>query len=418
MEACRGHDSPRPPRALDDSPAIAKSFAGVHALVDGALELARRRSHGADRRERRRQVDAGQDPHRPLRARRRHDPHRRRAGAPALDAGRHAASASPRSIRKRPCSTIFPSPRTSSCRTRPLTRFGLSTGGDERPRPGALAELEADLDPTTPLRSLSIAQKHLVQIARALSHRGARRHHGRADRRPLPPRDGGPLPHRRAAESATAGRCCSSATSSRRSSASRTAISCSGTAPRSGTARWPPRRTDELIRLMVGRPVDQIFPKADVGVGARPCASKASRIRPNSTDISFAVRRGEILGVYGLVGSGRSEVMQAVFGLTAPSARPRLRRRRAVAIRRPADADPRRHRLRAGGPAGTGRGPEDFDRREHRPAVASRVSRARLPRPQPRVRSGAALRRRLAYPHGRTRPAGRGRFPAATSRRS
>ncbi|MBV8402073.1 MAG: ATP-binding cassette domain-containing protein, partial [Acetobacteraceae bacterium] len=36
-------------------------------------------------------------------------------------------------------------------------------------------------------------------------------------------------------------------------------------------------------------------------------------------DISFTLRKGEILGFYGLVGAGRSEVTQALFGLTRPS---------------------------------------------------------------------------------------------------
>ncbi len=55
-------------------------------------------------------------------------------------------------------------------------------------------------------------------------------------------------------------------------------------------------------------------------------------------DISFALRRGEILGFYGLVGAGRSEVMQAIFGITHPT-RGHLRvGGREVAITNPQDA--------------------------------------------------------------------------------
>ena len=80
---------------------------------------------GADRRERRGQVDAGQDPDRHLPARRRRDPRRRRR--PSNFPSAHAAfePASPRSTRKPCCSTNCRSPRTSSSATRRARRFGL-----------------------------------------------------------------------------------------------------------------------------------------------------------------------------------------------------------------------------------------------------------------------------------------------------
>jgi rhamnose transport system ATP-binding protein len=55
-------------------------------------------------------------------------------------------------------------------------------------------------------------------------------------------------------------------------------------------------------------------------------------------NISFDVRRGEILGFYGLIGAGRSEVMQTLFGLTAPSRGEVALDGRALAIRSPDDA--------------------------------------------------------------------------------
>jgi rhamnose transport system ATP-binding protein len=54
-------------------------------------------------------------------------------------------------------------------------------------------------------------------------------------------------------------------------------------------------------------------------------------------DVSFTLRRGEILGFYGLVGAGRSEVMQALFGLTQ-ACRHGAPRRQAARHHRPADA--------------------------------------------------------------------------------
>jgi rhamnose transport system ATP-binding protein len=73
----------------------------------------------------------------------------------------------------------------------------------------------------------------------------------------------------------------------------------------------------ELVSLMVGRAVHQAYPKADVEIGA-PLLEVENFCHPTEFDkVSFTLRRGEILGFYGLVGAGRSEVMQGLFGLTA-----------------------------------------------------------------------------------------------------
>jgi len=66
---------------------------------------------------------------------------------------------------------------------------------------------------------------------------------------------------------------------------------------------------------MVGRSVEQNFPKVPVDIGAEVLRVENFSRTPEFRDINFSVRRGEILGIYGLVGAGRSEVMQALFGL-------------------------------------------------------------------------------------------------------
>jgi rhamnose transport system ATP-binding protein len=75
----------------------------------------------------------------------------------------------------------------------------------------------------------------------------------------------------------------------------------------------------QLVQMMVGRPVDQIFPERVRNVG-EPVLKVAGYSHPTEfADIGFTLHRGEILGFYGLVGAGRSEVMQALFGITVPA---------------------------------------------------------------------------------------------------
>jgi ribose transport system ATP-binding protein len=81
------------------------------------------------------------------------------------------------------------------------------------------------------------------------------------------------------------------------------------TLPMAGTT---PR---DLIRLMVGRELTQQFPDRPHNPGAVALQVSALNRRGMLHDISFAVRRGEILGIAGLVGAGRTELARAIFGI-------------------------------------------------------------------------------------------------------
>ena len=82
--------------------------------------------------------------------------------------------------------------------------------------------------------------------------------------------------------------------------------------------RFPKSTThDELIRLMVGRSVQVLVEKpASPTFGAVRLAAHGLTAKGRFADISFALRAGEIVGMAGLVGAGRSDVAQALFGLT------------------------------------------------------------------------------------------------------
>jgi ribose transport system ATP-binding protein len=72
--------------------------------------------------------------------------------------------------------------------------------------------------------------------------------------------------------------------------------------------------TNELIKLMVGRELKDMFPKDSIPIGEEVLRVENLNRDGVIKDISFGLRRGEILGVAGLVGSGRTEVARAVFG--------------------------------------------------------------------------------------------------------
>ena len=71
----------------------------------------------------------------------------------------------------------------------------------------------------------------------------------------------------------------------------------------------------EVVRMMVGREVSELFPKVSVPIGEVALSVQDLGLEGQFEGISFDVRAGEILGLAGLVGSGRSEVVRAIFGI-------------------------------------------------------------------------------------------------------
>jgi ABC-type sugar transport system ATPase subunit len=87
------------------------------------------------------------------------------------------------------------------------------------------------------------------------------------------------------------------------------------------TANWT---EESMVQVMVNRPIDSFFPKQDIPLGAPVLEVLGLASAGKFANVSFAVRAGEIYGIAGLVGAGRTEVLKTIFGalpMTAGSIR-------------------------------------------------------------------------------------------------
>jgi ribose transport system ATP-binding protein len=75
------------------------------------------------------------------------------------------------------------------------------------------------------------------------------------------------------------------------------------------------KNKDQLVNLMVGKEVTDLFPKKEVAIGDTILKVQNLSSQNKFEDINFELKKGEILGVGGLVGSQRTEVMETIFGL-------------------------------------------------------------------------------------------------------
>jgi len=73
-------------------------------------------------------------------------------------------------------------------------------------------------------------------------------------------------------------------------------------------------REDELIQMMVGRKIDDMYPRSHRPTDDVVLAVEKLRLLPGAPPLSLTVRRGEVVGISGLVGSGRTALLKTIFG--------------------------------------------------------------------------------------------------------
>ncbi|MEY8356067.1 sugar ABC transporter ATP-binding protein [Lachnospiraceae bacterium 54-53] len=94
----------------------------------------------------------------------------------------------------------------------------------------------------------------------------------------------------------------------------------------------------ELIRAMVGREIRDLFPKPEIRIGPEVLRVEKLSRTGYFKDISFDLHQGEILGLTGLVGAGRTEVAESICGITRPDSGSVYLEGKRVTIRHPSDA--------------------------------------------------------------------------------
>jgi ABC-type sugar transport system ATPase subunit len=105
-----------------------------------------------------------------------------------------------------------------------------------------------------------------------------------------------------------------------------------------GTRRTSDTNEDEITRLMIGRSLESYFERPNVTVGAELLRVEGLFVDNFVKGIDFHVCEGEVLGLYGLIGAGRSEAVEAIFGVRPKSAGRLFWKSNEVSIRTARDA--------------------------------------------------------------------------------
>lgn len=207
---------------------------------------------------------------------------------------------------------------------------------NERAR-AILDEIEAPLSPTAQLKGLSIGQKHMVAIARALSVKArvvildeptaALSHHEIQELYEI---------IERLKANGTAILFITHKFDEIFAVADRYTVFRDGRYIGAGSIKDVTE--PELVEMMVARSVKDTYPKVEAELGDTVFKAENLSHPTEFDDISFDVRRGEILGLYGLVGAGRTEIMKAIIGLSPKASGQIYLDGQPISIRSPAEA--------------------------------------------------------------------------------
>ena len=81
-----------------------------------------------------------------------------------------------------------------------------------------------------------------------------------------------------------------------------------------GVKNIPETNMNEIVKMMIGREIGERYQSRNVKIGKEVLKVKELTRKGTFHDVNFSVRAGEVLGVSGLMGAGRTEIMQAIFG--------------------------------------------------------------------------------------------------------
>ncbi len=222
---------------------------------------------------------------------------------------------------------------------RPILRKGglLDWPAMRRQTAAILERLEIPVSPDDSLKNLSVAQRHLVEIARALSH-DARVVIMDEPTAALSQREIDDLYTivRRLRAEGKAIIFISHKFDEIFAIADRYVVLRDG--QHIGDGAIDETSQDDLVTMMVGRSLDSVFPKVTVPIGDVAMTVSGARNQTEFADIDFTLRKGEILGFYGLIGAGRSELMRALVGANAMTGGTVTIGGKPVRIRSPRDA--------------------------------------------------------------------------------
>ncbi|HEY4391412.1 MAG TPA: sugar ABC transporter ATP-binding protein [Paenibacillus sp.] len=105
-----------------------------------------------------------------------------------------------------------------------------------------------------------------------------------------------------------------------------------------GTEEVASTDMDQIVKMMVGREIKDRFPKVDIEFGEEKLKVEGLSQKGVLHDISFSVRAGEIVGIAGLMGAGRTELAKALFGVTPIDSGSVMLNGKPVQIHKPMDA--------------------------------------------------------------------------------